>query len=90
MRTPCFLPHLQDYRASEATHLRCPHLGPAYLSWGRGDTAAGAWAPSQCRRQPGPGLRPPYDHGRDEKGAARGSVAQSWELSVGVPEASCW
>ena len=67
------------------------HLGPAYLSWGRGDAAAGGLgAVSVSVVSPARGAQGATITGRDEKGAARGSVAPVLELSVGVPEASCW
>ena len=67
------------------------HLGPAYLSWGRGDAAAGGLgAVSVSVVSPARGAQGATIPGRDEKGAARGSVAPVLELSVGVPEASCW
>lgn len=68
-----------------------PYLGPAYLSWGRGDAAAGGLgAVSVSVVSPARGAQGATIMGRDEKGAARGSVAPVLELSVGVPEASCW
>ena len=68
-----------------------PHLGPAYLSWGRGDAAAGGLgAVSVSVVSPARGAQGATIMGRDEKGAARGSVAPVLELSVGVSEASCW
>lgn len=61
------------------------------LSWGRGDAAAGGLgAVSVSVVSPARGAQGATIMGRDEKRAARGSVAPVLELSVGVPEASCW
>lgn len=63
-----------------------PHLGPAYLGWGRGDAAAGGLgAVSVFVVSPARGAQGATTMGWDEKGAARGSVAPVLELRGGGP-----
>lgn len=87
--TRYFLPHLQGYGDLGDHSPAAPHLGPAYLGWGRGDAAAGGLGAVAVFVCPAPGAQGATTMDWGASGAARGSVAPVLKL-WGVPEASCW
>lgn len=78
-----------------------PHLGLAYLGWGRGDAAAGGLGAVSVSVGPARGAQGATSTGRGARGALgaqppgsrsfeSGCVCVCARVCRGVPEASCW
>jgi hypothetical protein len=68
--------HLQGSRDLSGHAPATPHLGPAYLGWGRGDAAAGGLGAVSVFLSPARGAQGTTIMGRDAKGVGRGSIAR--------------